>query len=461
MTPLQFRHLTEELVEENPLAVRAVLKLCEVRFTDKVSTLAVTCEEKPVLLVNLDFVKLHCRSDTEVKAVICHEFLHVLLRHTEHIDLITPARHLAFDAVINAIIHRSFGPKWSSLMSRYYSDVRDLRKLLRPMNKKELAALASQSLQGGENAVPGWVRAWASLYEGCLVADDIAELAESLANTVSRRKPNAGAAPFSLDEVLRSEIIPDLFGNHDGLAGPLPDALARVLDQALRQMNGGGIWRAPSSRRVGTNPYEALFVARNEPTARWRRKTLAVLKRHLTPDHRSRAHSPHLDEARLPILSPTDRRAFLRCRWSRFLPDVTWSMERLRPDGSAQIYLDVSGSMYAEMPEIIALLQCLSRYIRRPLWAFSDVVAPARIESGQLKTETTGGTSMTCVLAHVLKTRPSAAIVVTDGYIERLDRAIVGKLAGTRLHVLLTRDGNGAELERAGLPYTQLDRLPA
>lgn len=117
--------------------------------------------------------------------------------------------------------------------------------------------------------------------------------------------------------------------------------------------------------------------------------------------------------------------------------------------------------MCAEMPLIVALLGRLAPYIRRPFWAFSNVVAPARIEQGRLIADTTGGTSMGCVLAHVARTRPKAAIVVTDGYIEPIARAQVAATAGTRLHVILTRDGSAALLRHAGLPYTQLSRLPS
>jgi predicted metal-dependent peptidase len=100
-------------------------------------------------------------------------------------------------------------------------------------------------------------------------------------------------------------------------------------------------------------------------------------------------------------------------------------------------------------------------HIRRPFWAFSNEVSPAVIERGSLKTATTGGTSMACVLEHVSKTRPDAAIIITDGYIEALDRRLVTKTAGTRLHVLVTRDGNPNLINRAGLAYTQLDGVPA
>ena len=164
---------------------------------------------------------------------------------------------------------------------------------------------------------------------------------------------------------------------------------------------------------------------------------------------------------RIPVLSPGDRRAFMKSLWQPFLPDSAWQTEVLQREGTTQVYLDVSGSMCAEMPQIIALLARLSRHIRRPFWAFSDMVAPAVIEHGQLKAATSGGTSMGCVLEHLAVTRPASAVVLTDGYIERLDRDLVTRAAATRVHVLVTRDGSPAELHRAGLSYTQLDKVPS
>jgi predicted metal-dependent peptidase len=143
------------------------------------------------------------------------------------------------------------------------------------------------------------------------------------------------------------------------------------------------------------------------------------------------------------------------------LPDARWETEHRARAGSAHVYLDLSGSMTAEMPLIVTLLGRLAPYIRRPFWAFSNVVAPACITQGRLIADTTGGTSMGCVLAHVARTRPKAAIVVTDGYIEPIARAQVAATAGTRLHVVLTRDGSATELQRAGLPYTQLSQVPS
>ena len=76
-------------------------------------------------------------------------------------------------------------------------------------------------------------------------------------------------------------------------------------------------------------------------------------------------------------------------------------------------------------------------------------------------TSTNGGTSMACVLEHLAQTRPAKAIVITDGYIERLCPSLVKNTAGVRLHALVTRDGITAELRRAGIPYTQLEKVPS
>ena len=117
--------------------------------------------------------------------------------------------------------------------------------------------------------------------------------------------------------------------------------------------------------------------------------------------------------------------------------------------------------MNAEMPLVIGLLNRLRAHIRMPFWAFSTVVAPARIVNGLLKTGTTGGTSLTCVLEHLARTRPEAAVIVTDGYIETIPKALVRAAGATRIHTLLTRDGSGTELSKAGLSYTQLPKVPS
>lgn len=444
MNAQEFRNVYRELIEENPLAVRAVLKILEVTVTTGVPTLAVTCDDRPRLLVNLEFLTAECRTEAEVKAVVCHEFLHVLLRHTDKVGPSTPAEHLAFDAVINAIIHRTLGPSASSLMSRYYADAAGPYRLLRP------PASIPWNWFTFDDPVS---QAWYGLYEGQLVADDIRDLATDLGVRATppriRWLGNHGDAPAW-----------DADPGADAARVLAQEALRDALGRTLKAMNGSGIFRSPRGRGLGAAVYEAVFRPADEGVERWRRETYAVLRRHLLPDPRSPLGEPDRRDFALPVLSPGDRRAALRSLWSPFLPDAWWTAAVPKRGGSAQVYLDVSGSMYAEMPLIVALLGRLTRYIRRPFWAFSTEVAPARIEGGQLLADTTGGTSLTCVLEHLARTRPPAAVVVTDGYIEPLDPADVAAVSATRLHVLVTRDGSPEQLLPAGLPYTQLSRLP-
>ncbi len=454
----RFRQLVIELIDENPFAIRAVLKILETEFTDKVPTLAVTCEGRPRLLVNIDFVTAHCKTDAQIKAVISHEFLHVLLRHTEEKKPFTAARHLALDAIINAIIHRQLGCPYSSMMSEYYSKADGLQKLLRPMNKEEEDFFYDNWDQWSEPKY-AWITAWFALYGGQLVADDIEALALQMAN--AREGELGTIGPFSISGAIPDELGDLLIGDHGGLGTELPDELAEALSDAMKEMNGDGIWRSPKDRGIGANPYQAEIVGKKDDMRKWKSRTLALLKRYASPDPKSRATKEHPSSFMLPVLSPQDRRATLRATWNPFFPEAQWSNTIRKNQGSAQIYLDVSGSMSAEMPLIIGLLGQLSQYIRRPFWAFSDEVAPAVIKNGILKAETTGGTSMACVLEHVAKTRPESAIVVTDGYIERLDKRLIENITSTRLHVLITRDGNPGIIHRSRIPYSQLDKVPA
>jgi hypothetical protein len=453
MNAALFEALLQELIDENPFAIRAALQVLNVQFTVQVPTLAVTCESRPRMLVNLEFVAKHAFTETQVKAVVIHEFLHVLLRHTEGRQKPTPARHLAFDAVINAIIHRQYGESYSSMMARYYADSTDLKKLLRPMNEVELEWLKSHP-----DKVPQWARMWDGLYAGRLIADDIEKLADAVADELLTPSKASRYGPFQLKT--GSDSDSDLLGNHEDLGQDIEGDLGRAVESALKQMNGHGIWRSPRDRGVGGPLTNSLFDEDRTPTRKWESKVLALIKKYITPDRRSKAQREELWSYRIPVLSSGDRRAFLKAQWSPFLPESSWEGQRLKQDGTAQVYLDVSGSMNTEMPLVIGLLNRLGRHIRRPFWAFSDEVSPAVIERNQLRTATTGGTSMKCVLEHVAKTRPDAAIVITDGFIEPIGRDQVAPTRGCRLHVLITRGGRVDLIAKAGLAYTQLEKVP-
>ena len=444
ITPLRIHALIAELIDDNPFACRALLRIVSTEFTTDVTTAAVTCGGEPRLLLNPEFLERHCQTEAHVKAVICHEFLHVLLRHTEGRGPQSWAEHLALDAVINAIIHRTLGAEYSSFMSLFYARAQGVAKLLRPCPPGGHVTVRATLDRYGRK--PPLEAAWSALYDGRLLADDIRSLANDFASQDERRIRWLG-----------DHSAPGAQAERGASSGPVREALER----ALRSMNGSGIWREPNGRGVGQEAYSARLTAADIAVERWRREAWRVLRRHLVPDRRAPRQEDAPSELRLPVLSPSDRRSFSRALWSPLLPEALWNSPRRAVGASAQVYLDVSGSMSKEMPLIIALLARLGSHIRRPFWAFSDVVAPAVIRDGQLHADTTGGTSMACVLRHLAQTRPRAAVVVTDGYIESLTQAQVRAAAGVRLHAIVTREGSPAALQRAGIGYTQLGRLPS
>ena len=429
-----FRAILYELIDENPFAVGPLLKILDISFTGSVKTLAVTCEARPVLKVNLSFVNDHCETDCHVKALICHEFLHVILNHTERHKLATPLHNLAFDAVINAIIHRTMGGDYSSMMSGYYAKSRFPICLLRPPGDLKKVTGSHKSL-------------WDGLYQGSLVADDILDVVKDLSKT---------------SEEFDGVSLDDLLGNHYGYPVEIDEVISEALNDCLRQMNGHGIWRNPGLKGVGVEAYRGGLLAEEcGELQNWMRKTMAVLRSCLIPDKKSRLHEDAPLNYQLPLMNEHDKRAYLKGMWSPFIPDANWNTNVKRPIGAANIYLDVSGSMNCELPHLIALLARLRAYIRMPFWAFSDIVARAVINKGQLVSETTGGTSMNCVLEHIIKTRPGSAVIVTDGYIEEVDLKLLTEAKPTKIHAIVSRNGDSSKLSRAGISYTQLERLPS
>ena len=84
--------------------MNALLSLLRIEETDAVPTASVSCERRPVLRINPDFVRRHCRTDEHLFLLVMHELHHVLLGHTRLFPRATRAHNLAFDALINAML---------------------------------------------------------------------------------------------------------------------------------------------------------------------------------------------------------------------------------------------------------------------------------------------------------------------------------------------------------------------
>jgi hypothetical protein len=375
-----------------------------------------------------------------------HEFLHILLGHTLRFKKMTPALNVALDAVINAIIDRKLGESFSSMMSEYYADAQGPLRLLRPMTpieeerrnflrkQKKPDPLQAREIQHLE--------LHAALIAGKLVSDDILDFVQEL-------------AVENLEQLLQQGGLV-LLGGHDRDIEPL-DALPKALEERVRQawsaLQPNGIWKNDNPTRKELTP--SAQTRRIPPE--WARSTRRLLQRLLQPDRSARPLAEKATQCQLPVLTPADRRASLRALWNPILPCFDWSESIKVPRESVQIYLDVSGSMEAELPWLVSLLAEFFAWIRLPLWAFSTEVVPAEIRRGKLITKTTGGTEMKCVLEHARQSHTRKALIITDGFVVAPPPQILLPCA---MEALVPHDGCSETLQSYGIPVSLLPPKP-
>ncbi len=441
INPRRFEHLLLELIDENPLACQGVLSILQIEYTDRVPTLAVSLEAPPRLLVNLDFLAAHATREIHIKSVLLHEFLHVLLNHTEQFTQMDRATNIALDAIINHIIHRLQGADYSEFFRLYYKDQRGYASLLRPEPQRSITP--SDNLHTLHRDLLG----------GLVVVDDLLDLTQR----IRREQPGQTGAGTQLGGGKT------FLGNHEDNRGKGPAAkrAQAALQETLQSSNGHGIYRSPKTRGLGADPYPQRCAAKDENLVRWEHSTWKILQALCTTDPQTTLKETVDQSILLPVLNTRDRRAFFKTIWNPLIPEVSWSISRDKPLGTTVVYLDVSGSMQAEMQALVELLRRLIRYIRKPLWAFSDRVAPAVIRDGVLETSTSGGTSINSVLAHFADSAPDRAVVITDGYIEQCDTALLNRLRNKTLQAIVSRAGSTGPLDRAGIPCYQLAPYPA
>lgn len=439
--------VVKDLIDENPIACSALLSISHIEFSEAVPTLAVTLEERPVLKVNPEFITEHLLTETDVKAVVLHEFLHVVLNHTERYKKMTHALNIALDAVINHIIQRTCGEAYGAFFRRYYQNAQGLTRLLVPLSK---AGMDSYKQRYSDNWNDYHELKW-GLATGRVITDDVLDIVNEVQSHQQSWKFPANR---------------HFIGGHEACHKPnsLSHTTRQALERTLREMNGSGIFRSPRGALAGIPPHLANTAVRASAERRraWERTTLKLLRDFVTPDHQGRVFEDRPQTVMLPVLNAADRRGFINSLWSPIIPNLHWENSTRTRKGSCQIYLDVSGSMNGEMAALISLLQRLRDYIRMPFWAFSDRVKPAVIEKGILKTESTGGTAMNCVLEHVARTRPGKAIVITDGYIEPCDTKLLQAVQGAHqsIFALIARYGSTRKLDESGIPCRQLPHLP-
>ena len=457
-TPTESEVLAERLVSCLPAATFEFETLC--RLTDIVATrevpsAAVECVERPRLLINPDFVATYCTRDEHLFLMVMHELWHVLLAHTRLYPRTTPARNVAFDAVINAGLARELpGPEYRGFFEAINPADAFPGLLLRPPVGWPSAPVYPTVGPAGTRALlqrlyPSDPRTPLPLYS------EILELLE-------RGAPADGCWA----------IAPMLIGEH----GEHGDDETRLLDDDLfgeivRKIVSA--WPPPpvplSGRDSGgaVHDWQSAFA---DPPPDARRAFARVLRQVLGPvrgllDRRARVvDADGLTVGVVP--SAGDRQHTARVRLG--LAPTLWNERRPAPRrgavpiAQAHVYVDVSGSMQELLPHIASLLLPYVASRQAALFQFSTAVVPlplAALRAGKL--QTTGGTGIDCVLEHALADRRvGRALVLTDGYTgtPRDDLARRVRERGLRLAVVLPAESAWTK-DLAGIATT-LTTLP-
>ncbi len=421
------RNIVADLAEENVFACRALLKVSEIIFTDKVPTLAVSLSSSPALMINRKFLDENAITENDIKAVLIHEFLHVLLNHTEKFKYNTPLLNIALDAIINSIIHRTYGYVYSDFFCRLYK-WEGLESLLRP--------LAECTYDYDD-----LTRIHIDIYAGKFAADDLYELLRYLLRA-------------GLGKGLAQMVF---IGNHTSDQQVISADNKKLLDEIMSKMDGTGIWNKPGGIGISEKlNFEQKNIEKLK-IKKWSTATIKILKKCMSEDlTRKNCNSEYA--VFLPVLSSNDRRSLTTYSWSGLIP-ISENKISLKNSGeTVNIYLDVSGSMSEEINQLVGLLYQFRKQIINPIWVFSNKVSKAKFKNGKLEYHSTYGTSISCVFDHIRENRFSKNIIVTDGFVERITTEMIAKTDLTKLWVIVSADGNPNEFEQLNIKYHQLKK---
>jgi hypothetical protein len=428
-TKKQIINIVMDLAEENAFACRALFKISEIIFTSQVKTLAVSISSSPELKINLSFLSKHAGNENDVKALLMHEFLHVILMHTEKFTFNTPLLNIALDAIINSIIHRTYGEKYSDFFTRFYPD-HGIVSLLCPITKDS-------------DRFDSYAAIKRKIYEGKFAADDLYELLEYLQSKDQTKDENKVT----------------FIGNHDFDKKPTSPQMKKLMNEIRGKMKGTGIWNKSVERGCNYSTKNEASNITKYNLKHWRTGVYAILKKCLTED--SQKPKTAIDTTvMIPVISSHDRRALSTYSWSGIIPLTKNIVTSPVISESVNIYLDVSGSMAAEIEQIILMLDHFRNHIKKPLWVFSNEVNQASFKHGKLIYKSSGGTSISCVFDHIRAKGFKKNLIVTDGYTEDITDAMLEGVDPAKIWAIVSAYGSAWQFEKHHLKYHQLKQLP-
>lgn len=407
----QAKKVLLELIGDNVLGCRALLSVCQIHFTREVDSAAVTLGSHPRLRINPDFLAEKAPSPEDMRVVILHEFLHVLLRHTQQFKRMTPLINFVLDIQVNSFLGRQFPHASLGLLYRLYGDAIGPYRLLAPPDDDSRARLEHELADMHRSIYREHLKySWSDLFE--LFRRPLSQMPE--------------------------EWRPLFLGHH---VDQIPDDERPTPAQLTRM-------EVSAEDFIGASYEGYLLMERKKPN-----QPVAPCIDHAFNSLHGllKGKSPIQEERNiaLPVLHPGDRRAGLKAVWSPILPMSAHPSPGKRH--VIRVYLDVSGSMSNELPEIIGILHRYRDRIEPPLRVFSTEVGTASWSPTGLTFSTSGGTDLQCVIDDLRANPAAGALIVTDGCFSEVEGPMP-----CPLHAVLSRSNSPTALTNMNIPITFL-----
>ena len=390
-----------------------------------------TCETVPELLLNKSFVARHCATDEHLFMLVMHELYHVILGHTALFPRPTEIHNLAFDAVINAMLCTLFpDPAFTSFFTDFYPSDEMPYALLRPK---------------GDGTPPAAEAALRLLYDksGTATYHDVFQ---ALVGCLKVVLVAGGAGGADGDE-------PCLLGSHGKGGGKGGDDSQLSSEMKALIETATSKWPHPprtfGGRGAGSREENRDFGAAERSGVTLRRGVARLMRRASLPGPREvRAAAVHCQTIETATFLPEWRDRTHPARELALGDALLYrgtcvvSRRTLRDDRQAFVYFDVSGSVADDVPSVAAALLPHCRRGRCRVHVFSTIVRPASVRDlAANRFSSTGGTSINCVMEHVLalppRRRPHSVVVITDGDTgkPKAEDAARFRAAGMRLYV--------------------------
>ena len=417
-----------ELADDNYLACRALFGISSVEFSDRVPTLAVSLSRSPVLCINKTFIGEYVQTGNDLKGLLLHEFLHVLLNHTRKFSSNNLLLNLALDAIINSIIHRHFGSEYSEIFCRLYKE-EGFELLLRPLYSQIRVFNTLNNTMRLLNY---------EIYRGAMTADDLYELLKA-----------GYEKKISLEGFL-------FIGNHCsfGESEGRPDSLAAEIAEALRFSSEIG---RLFNQYDGGNPFDFESRAEQYHLSNWRKGTLRLLRKCLIAEGKVRVRME--GKVILPGYHRGNRRAVALQDTGGILPFSPCAGYNWRPSSEVNVYLDSSSSMTGEFNQLVSLLYSFRRSFNLKILTFSTSLHRAVFQGGKLRYRGTDGTYIICVFDHIRKTNPARSLIITDGYTGSIPDSALEGIDRKNIKCLISPNGQPHFIKEAGIDYYHLKPL--